>query len=146
MPSDILWSTPSAIATLMSTELNALANNARALGGAIDNLAARNQFADFELDVTFASAPAAGGSVALYLLPALDDTNHADGSNTLAPQASLWVGNFQLRADTSAQRLVLRGVALPPLKFKPLIENAAGQSFPSSGSTLRFRTYNDQVQ
>lgn len=146
MPSDILWSTPAAVATIMSTELNSLANNARALGSAIDNLAARDQFADFELNITFAGAPDANGSVALYLLPALDDTNHADGSSSVSPQASLWVANFQLRSVTSAQRLVIRGVTLPPLKFRPLLENNSGQTFPSSGSTLRWRTYNDQVQ
>ena len=146
MPNDLKWSTPAAVATAMDTALNSLADSARALGGEIDNLAGRDQYADFELAVTYGTAPSATGYVALYLVPALDDTDYADGSSSVAPQSALWVGHFQLRATTSAQRLHLRGVLLPPLKFKPLIENKAGQAMASSGNALRYRAYNDQVQ
>lgn len=147
MPSDIKHAPPSATQTAMSTELNSLADGQRALASsAIDNAASLDQYADFELAVPFDDAPNEGGSLLLWLVPALDGTNYADGDGSATPQAHLLAGHFQLRAEAGLQRLHLRGVALPPFKFKTLIQNHAGLSLPASGTTLRYRTYNDQVQ
>lgn len=147
MPNDIKFSPPASTQTAMSGELDGLADGGGALAdAAIDNAVGLDQFADFELLVTFVDAPGDGGSVSLWLLPALDGVHFADGDASTAAQAHLQVGAFQARAGATAQRLHLRGVVLPPLKFKPLIRNAAGQAFASTGNALRYRTYNDQVQ
>lgn len=147
MSSAILWSTPDSAATLLGGELNSLASDARAIASSpFDNESARRPYGELELIVTFASTPAVGGHAALYLVPSLDGTNFADGSDSVVPAASLLAGVFPVQPSTSAQRLHLRGVPLPPLKFKAILENKTDQAFASSGNTLAIRAYSDEVQ
>lgn len=139
------------VATVMSTELNALTQpTGKAISSALDNSDAVAQptldlFADLELKVTFASAPTAGTVVELYLLPSIDGTVYPDGSASILPQSSLYVGGFAVRAVTTAQVMVLRGVALPPGSFKLLVQNTTNVAFPATGSTLRMNTYQIQT-
>lgn len=138
---------PGSVANMATTELNSLANNARALGVEYDNRSAgANNFfwGEFELAVTFGTAPTAGSIVELYLIPCLDGTNYATGDASAVPQNGLYVGGWEVQAVTSAQRLVLRGVVLPPCRFKALVKNATGQAFPSSGSTVRMLPSREQ--
>lgn len=136
-----------AIQTLASTELNALANNAAALGVEFDNTLAANLWfwGLFELAVTFAVAPTADSVVEVYIITAPDGTNYEDGSATgpVAPVVSL-LGAWVLRAVTTAQRLAIKGVPLPPTKFKLLIFNKSGQAFPATGSTVKMVPYRTQ--
>lgn len=131
------------VSTAMSTELDSLAaTTGKAISAAIDNSTALDLFDDLELAVTFGAAPTAGTVVEAYLLPSIDGgTVYPDGSTSVAPQASLFVGGFTVRAVTSAQKLSLRGVALPPGLFKYLLINTTSQAFPASGSTLRRSSY-----
>lgn len=149
MPNPVKWSAyAAALASALTTELNALANGSySAAGTEIDNAAAGTHYpyADFELGVTYGTAPSAGGYVALFLVMALDGTNYQDGGGSVAPPATAWVGNFPLRAVTTAQRVVLRGVLLPNAKFKLVAQNNAGQAMAASGHTLGYRAYGDEV-
>lgn len=137
------------VVTVMTTELNALAlTSGKAISAAQSNGidvtdASLNGdlFADLELKVTFASAPTAGTVVELYLLPSLDGSVYPDGSTSVLPQSSLYVGGFAVRAVTTAQVTVIRGVALPPESYKYLVQNTTNVAFPASGSTLRENTY-----
>lgn len=138
------------LATVMSTELNALAlTSGKTISSAqtnasdgVDASTGGELFADLELKVTFASAPTAGTIVELYLLPSLDGgTTYPDGSTTILPQSSLYVGGFAVRAVTTAQVMVIRGVALPPDSYKYLVQNTTNVAFPATGSTLRENTY-----
>ena len=140
------------LVTVMSTELNTLAiTNGKAISSAQSNSADVNGpngelFADLELKVTFATAPTAGTVVELYLLPSIDGgTTYPDGSTSILPQSSLYVGGFAVRAVTTAQTMVIRGVALPPGSYKYLVQNTTDKAFPASGSTLRQNTYQIQV-
>lgn len=127
----------------MTTELNALAaTTGKAISTAIDNSDALDLFDNLELAVDFVSAPTAGTIVEVYLLPSVDDgTTYPDGSTTVLPQSSLYVGGFAVRAVTSAQVMVLRGVSLPPGFFKYLLQNTTNQAFPATGSVLRRNPY-----
>jgi hypothetical protein len=88
------------------------------------------------------SAPTVGTVIELYLLPSVDGgTTYPDGSSSILPQTSLYVGGFIVRAVTTAQIMSLRGVALPPGFFKYLVQNTTNQAFPASGSTLRRNPY-----
>lgn len=145
------WSA-AAITTLASTELNSLANAAGALGVEYDNSTNLMPFGVFELTVTFGSAPTAGRTVDLYIVPASDGTNYATnvtGSSGYA-QSTGYVGSFVLQAVTTLQRLNLGGIGargtlfLPPTKFKAYLLNNSGQAFPSSGSTLKMVGYQRQ--
>lgn len=136
------------VSLVMSTELNALgASSGKAISAAIDNYVPNpapylDLFDNLELAVDFVAAPTAGSVIELYLLPSIDDgTTYPDGSTSILPQSSLYVGGFAVRAVTSAQVMVLRGVALPPGTFKYLIQNTTNQAFPATGSTLRRNPY-----
>jgi len=140
-----------AIQTLLSTELNSLANSAAALGTAYDNGANLYVYATFELNVTFGSNPTANSTIDLYIIAAADGTNYSDaitGASGTAPITS-FVGGFPLRAVTTAQRVPLgvglRGpVFLPPVPIKLFVINRSGVAFPASGSTVKMVPYRYQ--
>lgn len=131
------------VSTVLSTELNALASsNGKAVSAAIDNSTYLDLFDDLELAVDFVSAPTVGTVVEVYLLPSIDGgTTYPDGSTSVLPQSSLYVGGFAVRSTTAAQVMSLRGVALPAGRFKYLVQNTTNQAFPASGSTLRRNPY-----
>ena len=131
------------VSTVMSTELNSLAaTTGKAISSAVDNSANLDLFDDLELTVTFAVAPVVGTVIEVYLITSLDGgSTYADGDTSVLPQASLFVGGFAVRAVTSAQRMHIRGVALPPGPFKYLVQNTTAQAFPASGSVLSHNPY-----
>lgn len=108
-----------------------------------DNSNGANLFfwADFELQVTFSVAPTANTVVELYIIYAMDSTNYADSDSTTPPN-NLFVGSFPVRAVTSAQRVLLRGVPLSPAPLKAFIRNSAGQTM-SAGWQLRMLPYRE---
>lgn len=135
------------ITSVMTTELNSLANNARAISAAMGGDATdANLLGDWELAVTFGVAPTLDATIDLYLVRAADGTNYEDGDASIRPQANAFVGSFQARAVTTAQRLVIPDVPMPPGLYKAVIHNnATGQAFAASGNTLKVRTHNRQV-
>jgi hypothetical protein len=137
------WKTPEAIATALGTELNSLGNaTLSGLSGAIDNLTDLYRFVELQLDVTFGVAPSAGGYVHVLLFSSLDDTNYGTGHQDYTP-AMLFA--FPVRAVTTQQVIVSPPLIVPPLKFKLAAYNAAGQAFPASGSTIKYRRHNEQA-
>lgn len=141
------------IASLMTTELNSLANNAGALGVEYDNATNLYLWGYFELVVTYGTNPTAGNLVELYLVPAPDGTNYADNTTGASgtTSANYYVGGFPLRAVTTAQRIGLTGASgsgpiwLPPCKFKAFVINKAGQAMAASGNTLKMIPYRYQI-
>jgi len=128
------------IATVLSTELNSLANGARAISSAITG--GQELWDDLELVVTYGTNPTAGSVVEVYLIPSVDDTNYSDGDASIVPGFSMLVGYFPLRAVTSAQRPAgIRGVVLTPGKWKYLVANLSGQTMAATGNTLKRRMY-----
>jgi hypothetical protein len=136
----IKWTTPAAIVTDLTTELNALANNAIAISVIIANNVER--YADFELAVTYGTAPSLGGYVGLYAIQAVDGTNYQDAVDPLP--ASALLGVFPLRAVTTAQRIALRHCLLPAADFKVAVQNVAGQAMSASGHTVKHVTYSEE--
>lgn len=134
------------IATVMSTELNSLANNARAISAAQGGDAAdANLLADFELAVDFVSAPTLDTTIDLYLVRSADGASYEDGDASSRPSPDAYIRPFQVLGTTAAQRMILRDVPLPPGLWKAVIHNnGTGQAFPASGSTLKMRPHNYQ--
>jgi len=132
------------IASLETTGLNSLAANASFLGAAVgaDNADA-NLYGDFELVVTYGTGPTVDTEVRLYLIRSADGTNYEDGTSSVRPPSSAAVGGFQVRAVTSAQRMVIRDVLIPPGLWKPLLTNV-NQAMAASGNTLKVRYHNLQ--
>ena len=145
--------------TLLSTELNSLANNANvasSVGGAsgvFDNtlgdggVANGYQMADVEgVFAVFGSAPAAGSALLVWFLQTIDGTNYEDGSSSTTPVRPPDVV-LPFQASTSAQRVTKSGVPLPAGKFKVLAQNSgSGQSLASSGNTVKVRPFTPQAQ
>lgn len=131
------------LATLLTTELNALASGSYSAAGSTvqANRTDLNMYADFELAVTFASAPTVGNTVDLYVIPKVDNTNYADGGGAITPPATYYAGSFVLRAVTTAQRVAIMGASIPPDDFKLVALNSSGVAFPASGSTVKISPY-----
>lgn len=138
----VTYTAPSGATTLLSTGLNSLTNGSRAVSSAVaDN---RDIYGDFELVVTYGSAPAADAPVYLYFLESPDGTNTEDGSSSITPSAPPDV-IFTLRAVTTAQRVVRNRVPLPNGDYTVLLVNAAGQTMAASGNTVKLWTYGETV-
>lgn len=138
------WEAASDRGTVLSTQLNALADAAySALGAELDNTANKDRFAVAELSVDFVSAPTAESVVELYCVIARDGTNYP----VVAPPSALYyVGTFQIDDDTAAQLAVTQKFELPgPFKMKFLVRNRTGQPFPATGSTVKVSTYNREI-
>ena len=126
----------------LTTELNSLANNSLAIGSTITATSSGMLMAEFELLVTYGTAPTAGTSVLVWLLREIDGTNFEDGGSSVQP-LRLFDASFPLRAVTGAQR-ISRVVRMPPGNFKALLKNdGTGQSMAASGNILSFRPFTD---
>lgn len=128
--------------TLLSTELNALANNGTALGAAFDNTQGQAgdgyALCDVELVVTYGTGPTSNTGVSLWFLGSQDGTAYEDGDNSTTPGRAPDVV-FPLRSVTTAQRVVRRAW-LPWGKFKPLAKNdGTGQAMAATANTVKVR-------
>ena len=126
--------------TVMSTELNSLADNAQAIASsAYDNSSGLYLFADVEWSHgTLGYTPVAGAIIELYLIrQKLSGSGFEDGDNSIAPPAANLVGVFNIRSSTAAQCHILRQIPICPDQYKWLVINKTGGAMPSSGNTLR---------
>lgn len=136
-------------ATCLSTGLNSLANNSLAISAAYDNTAASAEgdgyiLADFELVVTYGTAPTANTGCSLWILLTQDGTNYEDGGTSLTP-ARVPDLVLPLRAVTTEQRIIKR-VILPQGIFKILLKNdGTGQAMAATGNTVKIRPTTYQV-
>lgn len=153
MASALKWSTPAATVNVIlgagvAPTLKNLANDGQKLGSEVNNETSKNRWAGFDLLCRFQVAPSTGGYCALYLVPAVNGTNYGDGDDSIAPPSTYLAGVFPVRAVTSAQRVELPLVAIPPFKFKPLLINKSGQAMTNTDgeNTLDMRTYNEESQ
>lgn len=136
------YATPGSVETLMDTGLNSLGNGSRQVSAAVANDTDLNLYADIEC--SFASAVFTGGGVDIYLLQSLDGTNYEDGGTGVTPTAQCLLGRIPFRGATAAQIHSMRGIILPPTKFKILAINNTGVALASSGNTITMRRYNEQ--
>ena len=142
------WEAPASIATILSTDLNSLADGANFLSDALSNdeSAELYLFADFEFYIAATSARSTDARVELYLLSEIDGSNYAYGGTSLDPAPNAHVGDFQYdAAGTAARYAILREVRLPPTDFKVLVINELGVAMAASGNTLKFIKYNIQT-
>jgi hypothetical protein len=123
------------IATLISTGLNSLANNALVAGSAYSS-GGGYLMAEVELVVTFGTNPTASTGASIWWLRSIDGSNTEDGGSSLTP-ARIPDLVIPFEVTTSAQRIIRRCL-IPPGTFTPLLKNdGSGQSFASSGNTLK---------
>jgi len=128
------------IVTLMSTELNSLANNTTAAAsGDFDNSTNLNPWGLFELVCEYGVAPTANTVIGLWLISKIDGTNYEDYS-AIEPARSPDV-MFRVRAVTTAQRITVRGMLRPGLQLPVARNLATGQTLAASGNTIKVLPY-----
>ena len=136
---------------IAGTSLNALANNAYALGSAIGNSTDLKLYGDLEI-VLSSSVTAGSGApyVAVYLLPTMDGTNYpttGGGTSAGATAPQYLAGTIAPPASTGVTVLQLRGIVLPPTAFKVMIQNVLGAALPSTDtSTVKLYRYGEQAE
>lgn len=133
--------------TLMSTDLNSLANNTVNVGAVvIDNTSNRYFYGEFELvlasvDLTAQTNPA----VELYLVPSYDGTNYGDtgtdGSTTVLPPSQYLTAVMGVAISNAAHLAVSPHIMFDPVKYTPVVINKTGVAFASANNTLKFKVY-----
>lgn len=124
---------------ILTTELNSLATATNtAASSVIDNTAALDLYADFELVLAAqGTARSAGAIIALYATYSLDGTNYADVSEATAELVAV----FSLDASTTARRIVSRDVPISPGKVKFFARNSTGQTLAATVNTISYRLH-----
>ncbi len=130
--------------TIFTTELNALADGANKLSASFDNSTDKFIFEDVEILVKSVTTPAADAHVKLYILPSVDGTNYADGSDSVDPADSNEVYTVLVRAAAADQYHTFRGVIIAPGLYKYLIMNELGVAMAATLNTLKRRPYNQE--
>ena len=143
----VKWGAYPALTAYLTTELNALADNGRVLGGEIDNTSGLNTFIDISGFVnTQGSARAADADVVIYFITAVDGTNYSLGDASVVPPLSAHAGSVALDGFVTARYFNLVMRPCPACKFKILIEQRTDQAFAATGSTLGYTVYNKEIQ
>ena len=152
MANKVLWAAESA-ATLMTTELNNLADGSFAVDGAdYDNATNKFRWADFFLYCTdFDAAPDSGANFELHLFYKLDGTNYGDGeSGDVAdptPTSNSLHGTFQIEAVDAAQYQQVLDVPLRPYAFRACLKNVTGTDLTAVDTHwLKMYPSNEELQ
>lgn len=136
--------------TLLSTELNSLANNTMcSAGSAQTNTQATSNFNGYVRGKIELNIGAPGGTltanstVDFWFLKTVDGSNYEDGSSSVTPQRIPDVV-FPMRNVSTAQRIV-RECWVPVGTWKPIAKNdGTGQTLASSGNTIKIILNTDQ--
>ena len=132
--------------TALSTELNTLTNDSwSALSAEIDNSTNGYMFADIEFDLSSITPTGADAAVELYLVPSIDDTQYPTytetGSADEQENNQYFVGSVTLSLDAEIHIHTIRGIELPPGKFKFGIRNRSNVALGATGSTVKWRPW-----
>ncbi len=133
--------------TLMSTDLNALANDAVNVGVVLpNNTTNRYYYAVFELYLASVDLSAkTNPGVELYLAPSYDGTNYADvgtdASTTVYPPTQYLVCVLGVAETSAVHRAVSPHVMLDPLKYTPVVINRTDAALAATGNILKSKYY-----
>lgn len=151
--SNVTWQAYGTADNLIGTaSINSLADGSGVILDQVDNRTDKKRFGDLLIilgaDVTSVGTDA---RIDVYLVPAPDGTNYPDppGSTAADVTEGYYVGYISSvkRAGTVTNFLsgVLRGIELPPTKFKLVVFNELGASFGASGHTVSLYRYGEAV-
>lgn len=101
-----------------------------------------------DIEILLASlSPAAGSYVALYILEAIDGSNFPAQSD-----ADLRLTSTQLLcniptgvAASTAQRIAVRNVVIPPGAFQLKLDNQTGVTLNAAGNTVKYNSYDTNL-
>jgi len=131
-----------AVTTLLSSELDSLANDANVVSTEISTVEnGRHKNIMFLLSLASVDLTAqTNPCVEIYLLGRYDGTNYVDGSTTVTPEC---VPNavIPLRTVSGAQIVGTGSLRTHPITQKVLIRNKTGVAFAATGTTLGYATH-----
>jgi len=138
------WNAQRGVTTVMSTELNSVTSGSMTQASSVyDNTSNLDIYTDIEVNLA-ALSPSSGAYVALWIEEEIDGTNYPAQS-----AADLRLTTTQLLCTipigttaTTAQRVVVRQVVIPPSKFYINLDNQTGVALAASGNTVKFNPYN----
>ena len=143
----IKWETaPNSRSTVLTTELNALANGAfTGIGTEINNSVNLDQWGVF--DIVLASlTPTAGAYLKLYLVQCIGGTTYEDAPSSTNPGYHMEVAVVSVTTGAAAKRIQTAAFRLPLGKFKVVLLNGAGVALGATLNTVTLYTGNDEVQ
>lgn len=140
MATTFSWLAPIAIASALTTELDALANAAfSAASAAYDNETNHHLYLDLELRLS-SLTPTGSPYCAVFLIAELDGTNYEDAPNA----ASVPIAIFSFTTAVAAKRQVRSNILVPPLPFKLVLQNNMGPALGATLNTLKYRLHDEQ--
>ncbi len=126
--------------TVLTTELNSLANGAfSAYGTEINNATGLHTYG--WLDVVLASLnPTSGASMTLFMVPTYDGTNYPDVPSTTNPAAQFIVQTIDVATGSAAKRVGTGTFRIPPFKVKFVLLNSTNVALGASSNTVTLYT------
>jgi hypothetical protein len=129
--------------TVLSTGLNSLGNGTMSAASATyANQTNLDLYCDIEVNLASLS-PTAGAYVSIYVLAAVDGSNfpaQSDADLRLTSTQLLCVIPIGVTA-TTAQRVAVRNLLLPPQPVQFKLDNQTGVALNASGNTVKIDAY-----
>lgn len=138
-----------------SANLNSLASGCSAGTGEasdtimeFDNSSAHKSHADVFINLASINITSTTAAIHLYVIPVgADGTNfphyavdHATAANNKIPR-NYYAKSARFNVLNGAQEQVIRGVPLPPAKYRYVITNGLGLALAASGNVIKHRLY-----
>lgn len=150
MVSAVKWETTSTETSILTTQLNSLANNTiSAASTEVANAGSLNTRGWLKLNVTFGSAPTDNNPTCdIYLAQDASNAEYDTAPVTGgAQQGHMLLVRIPVVKGTGAQVITVPIPGyLPPHDFKLYLDDQTGVAFPASGSTLKIYTNNLEGQ
>lgn len=151
----VTWTAYGTADSIGGTTFDNLADGSGGLSSEVDNSTDLKRWGD--LEVTMGASVTASGldaRIDVYLVPTYDGTNYPTPGGASTFTASQYVGSISsvetvgTVAATPFTNGTLRGILLPPTKFKIGLVNELGANTTTTGSggvTVKLRRYNETV-
>lgn len=144
----IKYAAPASPETVMTTELNSIASSAGAItASAISNDASGELYLYASIELYLAAQGANRSStptVTIFIIPEISGSYSWGDGSTLPPGQSVAITLALTASTLAACRAIAFNIPLPPTDFHMVVWNNTGQSFASSGNTLKIERYNMQ--
>lgn len=131
--------------TVLTTELNALANGAySAVGTAYDNTSNLNQTGYVEVNLA-SLTPTAGAYLQLFMVQSLDGTNYEDAPSATNPGYGAQNVAASLATGAATKRVSLGPFVIPPGKMKFVLLNKSNVALAATTNTATLYTADQTV-
>lgn len=144
----IKWAgSPTSRGTVLTTELNALANNAfSAAGPAYNNTTNLDRWAWVEFVTGASITPTTGAVILVYMVHSPGGTNYDEGASANNPGTHTLVSVLPLTVAAGTHRAIsTTPFALPPSNVKFILKNQAGVALAATLNTVTLYTSNESV-